>query len=133
MKQLVTLIVFALLSLTPAYAGQEGPTNQIAIASEGETMASAVSDRAGRCKCFLIFDKEGQLAEVLENPYRDALFDAGPEVVDLLAARGVTLLIAERMGARMIEALQEKNITRIEFTGNVEDGLERALEEKEKK
>jgi predicted Fe-Mo cluster-binding NifX family protein len=133
MKQIVAFVIFTLLSLPPAYAGWEGQTNQIAIASDGKTMNSSVSDRAGRCKCFLIFDKEGELAEVLENPHRNALFDAGPDVVDLLAAKGVTLLVARRVGERMIEALQDKEIIRIEFTGTVEDALERASEEKERK
>jgi predicted Fe-Mo cluster-binding NifX family protein len=130
MKGFITLIVFTLLSFPPAFAGQEGQTNKIAIASRGKTMDALVSNRAGRCKCFLLFDKKGQLMEVLANPHRDTIFDAGQESVELLAGKGVTLVVAGQMGARMIEALQEKKIARLKFTGTVEDALERALEEK---
>jgi predicted Fe-Mo cluster-binding NifX family protein len=133
MRKIAILVIFTFLSLPPAYAAWDGQTNQIAIASEGNTIDSSVGDRAARCKCFLIFDEEGQLAEVLDNPHRNALFDAGPEVVDLLAEKGVTLLVARRMGARMIEALKNEEIARLEYTGTVADALERASEEREKK
>ena len=121
MKRLTALVIFSLVPLLQAYAGQEGQTKKIAIASQGETTDTSVSNRAGRCKYFLMFDKEGQLTEVLENPHRDALFSVGSETADLLAGKGVTLLVASNVGSRMIEALQKKEIAYIEFAGIVKD------------
>jgi predicted Fe-Mo cluster-binding NifX family protein len=130
MTQIALLVAISFLSVQPIYMEQDGQAEKIAIASEGKTMDSSASDRAARCKYFLIFGLEGNLVEVIENPHRDALFDAGPATVDLLAGKDVRLLVANRIGTRMMEALQKKKITRIKFTGTVEDALELALEKK---
>jgi predicted Fe-Mo cluster-binding NifX family protein len=70
---------------------------------------------------------------VIENPNRDALFDAGSETADLLDSKGVTLLVASNIGSRLIEALREKKMAHIEFTGTVADGLKHALDKQKMK
>jgi predicted Fe-Mo cluster-binding NifX family protein len=130
MTQIILLVAFSFLSVQPITIGQGGQAERIAIASEGKTMDSAASDRAARCKYFLIFGLEGKLVEVIENPNRDVLFDAGLATVDLLVGKDVRLLVANRVGARMLAALKKERIARIEFTGTVEDALAFAREEK---
>jgi predicted Fe-Mo cluster-binding NifX family protein len=130
MTQIILIAVFTFLSVQPITLAQDGQAGTIAIASEGKTMDSSASDRTARCKYFLIFGLEGELEEAIENPHRDVLFDAGLAAVDLLAGKNVKLLVANRVGARMLEALKKEGITRIEFTGTVEKALALAREEK---
>ena len=129
MTKTVALLSLGLLLFSPIASGQEQKTVKIAIASDGETTDSPVGGKAARCKYFLIFDEEGQLTEVLENPHGNAPGGAGPKTADFLAQKGVTLLVAGNIGRKMIAALETKKIAHVEFTGTVEDGLRHALKE----
>jgi predicted Fe-Mo cluster-binding NifX family protein len=129
MKSIAMAIYLILLLVPLSIAGQER-TEKIAIASEGKTIASSVGGKAARCKYFLIFDKEGQLAEVLENPCRNASSGAGSMTADFLAQEEVTLLVAGNIGYKMIAALDTKKIAHLQFSGTVEKALEHAREER---
>jgi predicted Fe-Mo cluster-binding NifX family protein len=109
--------------------GQER-TDKIAIASEGKTIESSVGGKAARSKHFLLFDKEGQLTDVLENPCRNESSGAGSMTADFLAEKDVTLLVAGNIGHKMIAALQTKKIAHLQFSGTVKNALERALEQR---
>ena len=124
----IAIALYLSLPLVPlSIAGQER-TEKIAIASEGTTIESSVGGKAARCKHFLIFDKEGKLSDVLENPCRNASSGAGSMTADFLAQEEVTLLVAGNIGYKMIAALQAKKIAHLQFSGTVENALERALE-----
>jgi predicted Fe-Mo cluster-binding NifX family protein len=125
------LIWVSLLLTPPSHAGQEELAKRIAIASEGKTTDSKVGDRAARCKYFLIFDEEGQLIEVLDNPHRNAPGGAGRKTAGLMAQKGVTLIVAGKFGYKMIDALETNEIAHLEFSGTVKKALERALERQE--
>lgn len=83
----------------------------IAVAAEGQTAAAQVSKVAARAPYFLLFDAKGGLVEAVANPYLQAAGGAGPQVVDFLAARGVTTVAAGEFGSKMTAAMQAKGMT----------------------
>ena len=127
MTKAAVFFSLSLLLFPPTRAEQEEQTVKIAIASDGKTIDSPLSSKAARCKYFLIFDEEGQLTEVLDNPHGNVPGSAGPKAADFLAQKEVTLLVARTIGPKMIAALQTKEIAHLEFSGTVEEGLEYAL------
>lgn len=127
MKKIALASFLTLLLVPLSFAGQQR-TEKIAIASEGKTIESSVGGKAARSKHFLIFDKEGQLTDVLENPCRNASSGAGSMTADFLAQEEVTLLVAGNIGYKMIAALETKKIAHLQFSGTVEKALEHALE-----
>jgi hypothetical protein len=102
MRKTFVLFWLSLILVLPSLGGQEGQARKIAIASDGKTVASAVSDRAARCMYFLMFDDEGHLTEVLDNPHRKEMEmgGAGPKTADFLAQEEVTSLVAGNVGQK---------------------------------
>lgn len=90
-----------------------------AVASEGASPESRVSDQAARAPCYLIFNASGDLLEAVANPVSDVSRGAAPQAVELLAARGVTLLVAARFGKKMIRELAMAGIRYKESGGEV--------------
>ena len=90
-----------------------------AVASEGTSLDSQVSDQAARAPCYQIFDASGDLLETIANPVSDVSRGAAPQAVELLAARGVTLLFAARFGKKMIRELAVAGIRHKESRGEV--------------
>lgn len=88
-----------------------------AVASEGASPESHVSDQAARAPCYLIFDASGEFLETIANPVSDVSRGAAPQAVELLAARGVTLLLAARFGKKMIRELATAGIRHEESGG----------------
>jgi predicted Fe-Mo cluster-binding NifX family protein len=127
MKKVAVVLCSILLVVPLSIAGQDR-TDKIAIASEGKTIDSSVGGKAARCKHFLIFDEEGKLKDVLDNPYKDAPSGAGAMTADFLADKGVQLLVAGNIGQKMITALKANKIAHLQFSGTVEDALQHALE-----
>ena len=101
---------------------------KIAVASSDKTAKASVSNEAAKCPYYLIFDSEGKLTEVIDNPYGDASGGAGPSVANFLAQRGVTIIIAGNFGSKMINTLESKGIAHFEFKGSVNDAVKRTLE-----
>lgn len=89
----------------------------IAVASPGKTEEAPVGTIAARSPYFLIFDKKGVLADVLENPYRDSSSGAGPLVAALLADKGIAMVVAGNFGRNMRSSLRERNLDCLEFQG----------------
>ena len=90
-----------------------------AVASEGTSLDSQVSDQAARAPCYLIFDASGDLLETLANPVSEVSRGAAPKAVELLATRGITLLVAARFGKKMIRELEVAGIRHKESRGEV--------------
>jgi len=99
----------------------------IAVVSAGQTVADTVGNVAARSPYFLLFNGQGELVEVLENPHRDTGGGAGPLVADLMAGRGVKTVIAGNFGANIIDSLKEKGLDYLEFSGTVGDAVKSAL------
>ncbi len=127
MKKL--FLIFATMFLYTAAVNAAEPENiKIAVASDGKTAEASVSSEAAKCPYYLIFDGKGKLIQVLENQYRDTRRGAGPLAAAFLSQMGVTVVIAEKFGSKMITALQNKDITHIEFKGKAGDAVKRALD-----
>jgi predicted Fe-Mo cluster-binding NifX family protein len=119
------LFVFAIsMSLGHAAAADK---IKIAVASDGNTPASAVSPVAGRSSYFLTFDGKGVFIEALGNPHKNAGGGAGYLVVDFLGAKGTTTIIAGAFGDKMISAMKAKGINYIEFKGTAADAVKKAV------
>ena len=129
MKKTILFSSLAILLTLPvwAYATQKG-TVKVAVASTGETTAASVSNLAARSPYYLIFDGKGNLIEAVSNPYKDAASGAGPLAANFLAAKGVTIVIAESFGIKMINVLKNKHIRYVEFEGRVNEAVKKALE-----
>lgn len=121
------ILCFCLTILLMASITAYADTVKIAVASDGKTISSSVSSVAGRSPYFLIFDRSGKLIETMENPYKDARKGAGLSVVDILAQKGVKIIVAGTFGARMISAMKVRGIKYLEFKGNVDGAVKKAL------
>jgi predicted Fe-Mo cluster-binding NifX family protein len=110
---------------------QEEQPQKIAIASQGETIDSQVGSQAARSPWFLFFDKKGQLAEAIENPYQQRRGDAGLKCAELLAEKGVTVFVAGNIGDKMAEALESEGIVFITFSGTVKEAIAHVLNQQD--
>ena len=124
----ISFLSLTMLFLVSAvtYAGQEVVV-KIAVASNNKNTTSNVAAMAGRSPYYLIFDSTGKLAEVMENPYKDARGGAGPSTANFLAEKGVTIVIAETFGGKMINAMKSKGMTHFKFKGIASDAVKKVL------
>jgi len=124
------LVLISLVLITGlGYAANEG---KIAVAAEGKAVPSEVSKVAGRSPCFLMFDGDGALMEAVDNPHQGDRRGAGASVVSFLAQKGVTFVVAGEFGKKMTQAMDARGIGYLEFRGNAEDAVKKALEERKK-
>jgi predicted Fe-Mo cluster-binding NifX family protein len=121
------LFILFLVFLIPAFAYVDD-WGKIAVASEGQTTASMVSEMAARSPYFLIFDSGGNFLETMDNPYKTAGRKAGPSVVSFLTQKGVNFVVAGEFGDNMIQAMKGKGVKYLEFRGSTETALEKVLE-----
>ncbi len=100
---------------------------KIAVAANGNTVASPVSPVAAKSTYVLIFDGKGAFVEALSNPHKDVGGGASALVIDLLSGRGVTTMVAGNFGDKMIAGMKAKRITFIEFKGTAAEAIKKAL------
>ena len=67
-KILLTFVIITLLSGTLVFAKEAA---KIAVASNSKDASASISNKAGRCPYYLIFNSTGELIEVVGNPYKD--------------------------------------------------------------
>jgi len=120
-----TLVVLFLLPVM-AYAAQKDAA-KIAVASNGKDATSSISSKAGKCPYYLIFNSTGELIEVIGNPHKDAQRGAGPQTADFLAKKGVTVVIAETFGDKMIGAMKSNSTDYFQLHGIVHDAVKTVL------
>jgi len=123
MKKIIIIISLALFLCTVVFA-QPQQAQIIAVATLEKTENSQLSDKAAHAPYYLIFDKGGNLLEVISNPFRDAVRDAGPKVADLLASKNVSVVVAGDFGHKMKSALNEKGIDQHKASGIVKKVVE---------
>jgi len=114
-------LLFLFFLTGSAMAGEE--QLKIAVASEGEEIASEISKVAARAPYFLFFDKQNNLLETIKNPYNNASGGAGPKAADFLAEKNVTLVIAGQFGRKMLKTLHSHEIKNVEFQGRAIDAV----------
>lgn len=127
----ISFLSLTMLFLVSAitYASQEDGV-KIAVASNKKNATSHVGTTAGRSPYYLIFDSTGKLIEVIENPYKDVRGGAGPSTANFLAEKGVTIVIAETFGGKMINAMKSTGVTYFEFKGIANDAVKKVLNPK---
>ena len=124
----VPVCIFLVVLVFQGVSFAEDPTFIVAVASKGSKSTGQVSFAAGRAGYFLLFDEKGKLQESLPNPYSDVESDAGPRSAELLASKGVELLIAGRIGWKMSRALDEVGVEYVEKQGEILDVIKEELE-----
>jgi len=95
---------------------------KIAVASEGETLDSEISQRGGRAQYYLIIENK-KIVEVIKNPFAMGSGGAGFSVAYMLADKKVDLVVAGNVGGNMVSALNEKGLKFKEASGKVEEVL----------
>lgn len=96
---------------------------KIAIASEGKTQESEISEIAGRAPYYLIFE-EKELIKVIKNPFLKGQGGVGRAVAQMLENERVDLVISGQFGTKMIPVLDEKKIDYKEMTGKVNEAIQ---------
>ncbi len=95
---------------------------RIAIASTSADVEGEISMQAARAPYFLIFE-DGELKEVINNPFARGGGGAGWSVAKLLADKGIDKFIAGNIGKNMKEALEEREIVFEMKKGKVKEAL----------
>jgi predicted Fe-Mo cluster-binding NifX family protein len=106
---------------------EAGKGDIIAVAANGETRADSVSDQAGGAAFFLIFNKNGELIGKLANPEKKAE-NPGIAIVDFLAGKGATVIVAGGFGPKIVSSMQSKGIRPVSFKGSVHEALKKLLQ-----
>ena len=123
MKKLIIVVGLFLFFNTAVFA-QPHQAQIIAVATLEKTENSQISNKAAHAPYYLIFDKGGNLLEVVSNPFRDVTRGAGPKVADFLASKNVSIVVAGGFGHKMKSALDEKGIGYHEASGIVKNVVE---------
>jgi len=126
MKKIISAFLAVSLLLSGPVLAQQNTSNMIAVAASDKTASAAVSSQAGRSPFFLLFDKQGRLVEAVSNPYKDSA-NAGIPVLDFLAGKGATVVVAEGFGSRIVGEMKSKGMRAVEFKGNAKDAVTQAL------
>jgi predicted Fe-Mo cluster-binding NifX family protein len=127
MKKIMLLImVLVWLQAGQVFAAE---TVKIAVAAADKTVTSAVVDQPASAPYFLFFDGKGKLIEALGNPYKNAE-NPGPEVINFLAGKGATIVVAGFFGPKIMEVAKAKGMTPVSFTGSVQDAVKKVLQSK---
>ena len=125
-KTLFSILV--VLSIVPVIAYAAGKdTAKIAVASDSNEVTGSISNKAGKCPYYLIFDGTGKLIEVVGNPYKAAKKGAGSQAADFLADKGITVVIAETFGEKMIAAMRNNSTDYFQFQGIAQDAVKAVL------
>ena len=105
--------------------GQE----KIAVGASGDAPGAPVNAQAASSPYFLVFDQKGKLLEALENPYKNAN-SPGPEVVNYLSGKGVTVVVAGDFGPKIVDVMKAKRMWPVRFAGTAQDAVKKVLQSK---
>ena len=127
MKKIFCWFLVISLFIPAAAAALETNAGLIAVASDERTEPAKVSSQAARCAYYMIFDSKGKLMDVIENPFKGENGGAGPSAANFLGDKGVTVVVAENFGSKMINAMKSKGITFYKLKGKAGDAVKEIL------
>ncbi len=105
----------------PQTAATKAPQKQLfAIAAEGKELTSQIPYLAARATHYHIFDESGTLVEVVPNPFLNQEVGTGPAAAQMLAERGVTVLVAGMVGPKMKDVLVANKMRFVSRKGAVQ-------------
>jgi len=98
---------------------------KIAISAQGEGLQAAVDPRFGRCQQFVLVDSDTLQWETLANTNVAASGGAGIQTAQLLASKGVQVILTGNCGPNAFTTLQAANLqVYIGASGTVGQALE---------
>ena len=116
------MLAILFLASSLAFAGEK---EKIAVSANDKTLTASVSKQAGPSPFFLIFDGKGKLIETIANPYKEG--GGGIAVADFLASKGVTIVVAQEFGDKIVQVMKGKGIKAVAFKGSVEEAVKKVL------
>ncbi|MDD4995994.1 MAG: NifB/NifX family molybdenum-iron cluster-binding protein [Patescibacteria group bacterium] len=109
---------------------------KIAISSMSENIEGNVSDVFGRCPYFVITEiKDGKIekTEIVKNESTDQNSGAGVLAAQLMAEKNIEVVIANNVGPRALDVLNQFNIEVYVGKGTVKNVLQDFMDKKLKK
>ena len=103
---------------------------KICITSSGDSLASNLDPRFGRCHYFIIYDTDSNTFVAIANPNADAACGAGIQSAQLVVSKGAAKVITGEVGPKAKKVLQTANIdiiTGISETVLVKNAIESML------
>jgi predicted Fe-Mo cluster-binding NifX family protein len=74
----------------------------------------------------LRFDEKGGLTGGIETPSKEEREKIWDSLLGFLAAKGITVVVAEQFGYEIIRVMKERGITYVEFKGRSVDAVKKA-------
>jgi len=99
---------------------------KIAISSTGPDLDSQVDPRFGRCRYFLIIDRETREFEAVQNPHVLTMGGAGIQSAQLVANKGAEVILTGNCGPNAFQTLSAVGVKVIVgIAGTVREAIER--------
>jgi predicted Fe-Mo cluster-binding NifX family protein len=98
----------------------QAPKQLFAIAAEGKELTAKIPFLAARATHYHVYDENGGLVEVLVNPFLKQEEGVGPAAAQMLAERGVTVLVAGMVGPKMKDVLVASKMRFVSRKGDVQ-------------
>jgi len=103
---------------------------KICITAKGKDLEAEVDPRFGRAQYFLLLDPIAMQIEAVENPYKDAAQGAGIQTAQLLADKGVSVLLTGHVGPKAAGVLKSAGIQAVNgVSGKVKEVIQNFAKE----
>ncbi len=97
---------------------------KICVTAEGSGLNSAVDPRFGRCRYYVIVETDTMRCEAVENPNLNAASGAGIQSGQLMASKGVQVVLTGHVGPNAYQVLSAAGIdVRTGVSGTVQTAI----------
>jgi predicted Fe-Mo cluster-binding NifX family protein len=104
-----------------AATATKAPQKQLfAIAGNGKEPTAQIPYLAARATHYHLYDENGNLVEILANPFLSMEANIGPAAAKMLAERGVTVLVAGMVGPKMKDVVVASKMRFVARKGTVQ-------------
>lgn len=99
---------------------------KVAISSTGQELNSQVDPRFGRAPYFIFIDTQTMQSEAIENPHVNAMGGAGIQTAQLIANKGVEVVLTGSCGPNAFQTLQAAGVKLVTgVAGTVEEAAKK--------